>query len=103
MVFSGAPTTCSGCHEDVHLGQFDEPERPVECGRCHTVAAWRPVLFEHDRDSRFTLEGAHARVSCESCHKLEGADERLDGERTFVRYKPLPTACAECHGEKEDG
>jgi hypothetical protein len=54
--------------------------------------------FDHDRDSRFALGAQHARIDCGACHKpyaLTNGDE-------VVRYKPLPTECADCHGVSED-
>ena len=92
LSFEGAPTVCRDCHDDPHLGQFDQSASPVDCSRCHSPEGWTPPLFEHDRDSRFALEGAHARAECGACHRVETV-----GDREVVRYKPLPTVCSGCH------
>lgn len=89
--------TCAGCHEDEHDGQFlraDQGETETECQRCHTPEGWKKLDFDHNRDSRFVLDGAHIKVACGECHKPE---ERPDG-KTVVVYKPLGMECADCHG-----
>ena len=50
----------------------------------------------HDRDSRYKLDGAHARLACATCHKPE-----LRGGKRLVFYKPLPLTCAGCHGPQK--
>ncbi len=96
LSFEGAPTTCRGCHEDPHLGQFDTPEGQKACRDCHSMEGWSPSIFDHNHDSVFPLEGAHARAECSACHFLEP----IDGQEV-VRYKPLPTACSGCHSNPE--
>ena len=84
--------TCRSCHRDRHFGQFDRAFEPAACERCHGVESWRAVGFDHDRDAAFVLQGAHVRVACDGCHPVEA----LAGE-SFVRYRPLPGACSDCH------
>jgi hypothetical protein len=85
--FAGVPLTCQGCHEDTHRGQFE-----VSCDRCHDPDSLKASRFDHARGSAWPLDGAHARVACGECHRRE----TQDGVE-FVRYKPLPTACRDCH------
>jgi hypothetical protein len=85
---------CAGCHEDRHDGQFVRAERQesrTDCRRCHSPAGWKTLTFDHNRDARFKLEGAHSRVACAACHKPNPDDA------THVVYKPLPVDCAGCH------
>lgn len=91
--FRGTSTECSTCHRDEHRGQF-RIDGHTSCGECHaSTATWSETLFDHDVQSRFPLEGAHAALSCGSCH----LPVRLpDGEET-IRYKPIGVACNECH------
>ncbi len=89
----GLGKTCADCHEDPHRGQLAVASR-TDCRRCHGEAAWRPVELDHDRETRFSLEGAHARVPCADCH----TEETDPSGQRFVRYKPLPTECEACHG-----
>jgi hypothetical protein len=90
---TGLPLTCTGCHKDPHAAQFADATGAVTCERCHTADSWKSLLFVHDRDSSYRLEGAHARTPCASCHKTE-----MQGGAAFVRYKPLRSDCKDCHG-----
>jgi len=87
------PQACEGCHRDPHQGQFAGAGGPVSCERCHTTDDLKPSKFDHSRDAAYELDGAHARLACSACHRLETRNGV-----TFVRYKPLPTTCRGCHG-----
>jgi hypothetical protein len=115
-------TECRSCHADVHVGQFaDSSDAPVErdfvseaviaggarggfdssvtrCERCHTTQDWRARGFDHQRDARFALDGAHTRVPCASCHRSVTVNER-----EVVLYRPLDSRCAGCHGPSSPG
>ena len=90
---------CQDCHKDVHSGQFADRQASsgaagvTHCERCHTPADWSASGFNHNRDSRFKLEGAHLKVSCVMCHK-----QKTNGSEGSPIYKPLDTACSACHG-----
>jgi hypothetical protein len=90
---------CQDCHQDIHMGQFalyDSAQTGdnsgTNCNRCHTVNNWSPVKFDHNRDARFKLEGAHKKLSCSQCHKAV----KIRGKLTN-HYKPLETSCNSCH------
>lgn len=94
--FRGLSSDCSGCHQDVHAGQFAkfvEGGPKVDCRRCHSPSDWKPGSFDHNRDAAFKLEGAHIGVPCRSCHK-----EVTKEAKTVILYKPLGSACEDCHG-----
>jgi hypothetical protein len=94
LSFRVADKTCSGCHADPHGGQFAEGKKGGACSGCHTTQTFRPaVAFDHDRDSRFRLEGAHARVACAKCHKRQ----LWTDDRERVVYRPLAVRCEDCH------
>ncbi len=93
--YAGLAQACAGCHRDPHEGQFASLGRPTACERCHTPVSFQKTKFDHVRDSRFRLDGAHARLACASCHKSE-----LRAGMTFVRYKPLPITCSGCHAPR---
>jgi len=93
-------TTCNDCHADIHLGQFEDQDTFLtECTRCHSdqvdaTVGFAATLFNHDTDSAFALDETHAALDCAACHRawpLEGGGE-------VIRYKPLGTTCADCHG-----
>lgn len=92
--FAETPTACVDCHEDPHAGQFSHRENDG-CDRCHGVDAFTPAdRFDHERDTRFSLRGAHATVSCAGCHPRDLRGE----EGPVVRYTGTPVECERCHG-----
>ncbi|RME20185.1 MAG: hypothetical protein D6800_13395, partial [Candidatus Zixiibacteriota bacterium] len=97
VVFAKIPTDCAGCHATVHGGQFadNNGKGNTRCERCHVTDNWQPSKFDHTRDARFVLDGAHARVACKECHKTETNSDNV----RLVRYTPLPTTCESCHGK----
>ena len=91
--FRGTSTECASCHaeEDPHQGQFEEQL----CDDCHNTASFLIAVFDHEQ-TEFPLTGEHQDVSCRSCHIDEiGADQQ-----PFIRFKPLGTACQDCHSEE---
>ena len=87
--FDAAASTCASCHADPHFGaraDSSQVSQPVDCASCHRPTDWRETSFDHARDARFALEGAHGRLACSSCHVRAGA----------TVMKP-PTTCEGCH------
>lgn len=88
--FAKLNPSCTECHQDIHHGQFarygDEG-----CSRCHGFDDWSASKFDHNQ-ARFKLEGAHASVSCVSCHPQV---KSKDGSYTKYTYKSIE--CATCH------
>ena len=71
-----------------------------DCLRCHTMESWdlNALTFDHDRDSRFRLEGAHAALDCQKCHPRDaGADE------VSLRLFDVGSACRDCHEDPHHG
>ena len=93
IAFKDTPTTCSGCHEDIHGGQFAHDGQPVDCATCHNLVAWKPSIFDHEKQATFSLLGAHERVPCGDCH-IQKAN--LNG-REVVVYKKALKRCTDCH------
>jgi hypothetical protein len=94
LQFAAPANGCAGCHQSVHGTQFAaRPDRGA-CESCHDTDAFRPARgFDHNRDTRFSLKGAHAAVPCEHCHRsTRSADGTL-----MVVYRPVSTACEACH------
>jgi hypothetical protein len=90
-----APKACISCHEDIHAGQF-RVEAVNDCSKCHkSMERFKPVTFDHDKDSRFVLDADHKNLACGACHKaIEVAG------KSIIRYKPLGTRCADCHDSR---
>ncbi len=93
--FSKMKKNCASCHTDQHKGQLADRSGKTDCARCHTPIDWLADKFNHDRDARFKLKGAHENVACKLCHK----PFVKDGTK-IVRYKPLKSQCEACHGKK---
>jgi hypothetical protein len=85
-----SPETCSGCHaaEDPHAGQFEGRD----CVSCHATDAFTIASFDHSA-TRYPLDGAHDSAECGACHAPTAESPAV------VRYRPLGTECADCHGE----
>jgi hypothetical protein len=96
IVFQGAPSACTGCHEDIHGGQFLKGAALTECTSCHNEASWKPSTFNHETRAKFSLRGAHQDVPCAQCHK-ETAEI---GGRRVVIYNRAPSRCAACHADE---
>jgi hypothetical protein len=79
--FHSAKNSCVDCHQadDNHKSALGE-----QCESCHTPNAWALWNFDHDSTTDFALTGAHADLSCGSCHHGNGADD-------------VPRDCAGCH------
>ncbi len=95
--FSPLAAQCTNCHKDIHYGQFRESAAKTSitrCDRCHSPIDWLADKFQHNRDARFKIDGAHQYVTCEQCHPKVN----LKG-KTFRLFKLLRTDCKFCHGE----
>jgi hypothetical protein len=97
--YRGTASRCQSCHEDSHGGQFMAGGE-TRCQTCHSTETWRQVTFDHNKQSRFPLDGSHRRVPCGACHHAEST-----GTQTIVRFKPLNIQCESCHrrGEFRNG
>jgi hypothetical protein len=91
--FKGTPQSCEECHADKHGGQFVAKTGKTPCADCHNVARWVPSTFDHDKRTPFPLQGGHANVKCDLCHKTF----RMISGTDILFYKPTPQKCAECH------
>jgi len=87
---------CLSCHTDVH-----KDKRAEKCLQCHTMEGWdrKTLLFAHDRDSSFHLEGKHADTPCEKCHKTESCKDSI----TMVKLYDVGRLCADCHEDPHNG
>ncbi len=89
--FAGTPLACAACHSDPHQGQLPR-SGPAACLTCHNRDDVRAARFDHNRDSAYRLDGAHARIACSACHRRETRNGV-----SFVRYKPMGKSCTDCH------
>jgi hypothetical protein len=100
------PLACYGCHRKDddrkgHHGRYGE-----KCETCHAENAWKPSRFDHARDTRYTLRGAHQKVSCDSCHRGRLYEDRLSQQCNTCHQKDdkhrgqLGARCDGCHVER---
>ena len=93
--FLGLGTTCGACHLDEHRGRTNG-----RCQDCHTVTAWKPASFDHDRTA-FPLTGRHLNLACSECHaQRRQVATGPGGERdtAFVDFRTARTGSAGCTG-----
>jgi hypothetical protein len=99
-VYKGVSTACNDCHaiQDVHAGRFG-----AKCQDCHSNDSWKQAKFDHNKNTRFALAGAHAKAQCSDCH---GSDTHakismacVDCHRNQDVHKAqLGAVCGDCHG-----
>lgn len=98
------PRDCNGCHrgQDSHAGRMGG-----NCERCHDSLAWKPARFDHARDTKFILSGAHAKLDCHACHTANVAEQKLDTacnachRAQDVHGGKLGAQCEQCHDNKD--
>jgi len=77
---------CISCHrkDDTHKGR-----NGGACADCHVTSSWTATKFDHNKNTKFALRGAHSAVACESCH-LQAVTKKLPG-----------LACIDCHRDDD--
>jgi hypothetical protein len=105
--FVPTTTACADCHEDVHDGVFDGPDKPAvvggreDCARCHVTSSFSEMQLSSDEHGRWTdypLRGGHARASCTDCHKPQPLPDAQG--RSFGKAQ---RSCAVCHVDPHAG
>ncbi|MBZ5628100.1 MAG: hypothetical protein LAO06_04455 [Acidobacteriia bacterium] len=85
--YQGTASNCVGCHLKDYSGAKDPNHVqigfPQTCSQCHSTATWLGATFNH-ATTGFALTGAHAALSCSSCH--------TGGTLTAAN-----TTCVSCH------
>jgi len=61
--YKGLSTACKSCHNDYHDGQLGN-----SCEHCHAPTKFNNIEFDHNRDSRFRIDGKHQQLACNQCH-----------------------------------
>jgi hypothetical protein len=93
---------CNDCHktDDIHQGR-----NGTRCDQCHGQTRWSGSTFSHDKDTKFRLQGTHAKVLCASCHE-KSVDQGNPGTACIdchqsddVHHGLNGTKCAACHGQ----
>lgn len=74
---------CYSCHKDT-----DEHQQKLgtQCEKCHTPNGWGIWEFDHNKQSKFKIDGAHKGLHCHSCH--QSAVDHIEHS---------PRSCNACH------
>ena len=122
---TSAAERCLDCHRELAAritagrgfhGLMDAGQRQ-RCGTCHAehrgrdtgIVAWPGGRdeFDHKRAAGFALEGRHASLHCQDCHKpdlVRAADVRAERcVKAASTYLGLSTRCADCHRDVHQG
>ena len=99
--YKDARSECAACHakDDKHKLTLGS-----DCAQCHNARDWRVWDYNHDRRTRFTLEGAHRPLACGACHRLPGERIPAVGRECVachrgddIHHGEYGAACERCH------
>ena len=85
--FKDAQIACVACHlkDDAHkktLGPACEP--------CHNARSWKAWDFDHDKRTKYALDGKHRGVACKACHS-----QPMEGKVS------ASMRCVSCHAKND--
>ncbi len=113
LVFRGTERECAACHEDVHDGNFQTAaDQQADCSKCHLTTNFNTLAegqFDHERDTRFELVGAHAKAECARCHHAPDhtPDQAMESGAAFgfvsALYPGPKDRCDTCHVDVHKG
>ncbi len=90
--FKGLTTDCYPCHKQQYMAAKNpdhvQAKFPTTCQDCHNIYSFTQATFNHNTTG-FPLTGAHASVSCQSCHT--------------AGYTNTPSDCYSCHSKDYAG
>ena len=78
---------CFSCHQ---LDDGHELKLGMSCAGCHNPNGWRLWEFDHNSQTEFKLEGSHAGLKCQTCHR-EPMEKKVE----------LTNTCYSCHKDKD--
>lgn len=101
--FKDTPKLCNSCHkkEDKHKGDFG-----AKCETCHVEKAWKDIIFDHARQTKYPLLWKHEEIKCTLCHKGNIQKEKLKQTCVACHKKDdthkgnFGQKCESCHLEK---
>ncbi|HEX7485522.1 MAG TPA: hypothetical protein VF332_05180, partial [Vicinamibacterales bacterium] len=97
VVFKGASTSCTSCHEDVHRGSTGQA-----CESCHTTTDFHGLKsYAHGAALTPFFTGRHVTSDCRVCHgrsTIAVAAQTTPAVAAWT-FKGLGTACTKCHAD----
>lgn len=87
---------CVDCHQNPH----SEIDNNSNCLTCHTMQGWlqKELIFNHNMDSKYTIQGKHLTLSCEKCH----VKSEQKGVLTKFKLKNIGNKCKDCHEDNHN-
>ena len=93
--WSGLGTSCKSCHSDVHKSNLSEKQSIKQCDSCHGIVTWKIPSFDHERITRYAIDGGHMKLKCTDCHK-QTASVMTAGKKHY-KWAGLQSSCRTCH------
>lgn len=92
--YLGLETSCLSCHQDYHQETLGN-----DCAKCHGFDSFRPAPGFNHNETSYKLVGAHAKVDCGKCHKIETRNNK-----EFQQFKGVvANNCIDCHKDEHNG
>lgn len=91
--FKDTSTKCVTCHKDTH----HEGRLGTSCAYCHNPNGWKFWRFDHTKQAKYPLTGAHQGLSCHLCHRDKHVAEKFSAETLETPKLKQSTACYACH------
>ncbi len=99
-----AEVKCKDCHDsvrfkdakheciDCHL-KDDKHKRTLgtACEQCHNPRSWKTWSFDHDKKTKFPLDGKHKGLACSGCHT-----QPAQGDKVLASAQ-----CNSCHAKDD--
>jgi hypothetical protein len=84
-LFRDTPSDCYSCHkkddDKIHKRRLG-----TKCETCHNARSWKAWDFDHDKRTKFKLDGGHKKLDCYACHKKAMEDRVV-----------VSSTCVGCH------
>ncbi len=103
-VYGDTESSCNHCHaeDDSHNTRLG-----TDCETCHNPNSWETWLFDHDKATDFTIDGAHEKIGCYDCHqttskgKLQASKDCISCHRSQdIHDRQFGRRCGDCHNTK---
>lgn len=84
---------CLACHRKDDQDKGHKARYGNRCESCHSEKAWKPSIFDHQRDTKYKLKEKHLLTKCDACH--------LPEKGALYQANKLSSQCVSCH-QKDD-
>ncbi len=86
--YKDAKIDCLACHEkdDKHKTRLG-----TACEQCHNARSWKAWDYDHDKRTKYVLDGKHKGLACEACHTRPAEKGKV----------VTSTQCVACHSKND--